>query len=93
MKTLNDLILLIAVITVNNEGKQVQYNITLDLQYKNLSLQMYSAEVSYDDVHVDGIDEMKISHKSIKTTEQIQEVYWTLYNECGARANPSFQEI
>jgi hypothetical protein len=93
MKTLNDLILLIAVITVNNEGKLLNYLISLDLRHNWLSLWEF-AETYTSENGVEVItDEKVLCSLKTDTIENIQQAYWTLYNACGERSNPSFQEI
>ena len=81
MRTLTDLIHIIAIIAENNPQYALEYQIVLDLQYDWLSL--------YTTMTVDGekeYKEEKFSHLAIKTEAQIQEAYWRLYNACGSRS-------
>jgi hypothetical protein len=81
MKTLNDLIELVSVITKNNENKLLEYCITLDMRMKAISL--------HSMIH-DGNEnehEAIFSYLSFRDTYLLQQAYWTLFNECGNRVN------
>jgi len=74
MKTLTDLLILIAQQTELNKGMLIQYKFDINTHYNWVS--MYS----YIEVGESPKLEQKFMNKSIKTSEQLQEVYWTIYN-------------
>ena len=81
MKTLNDLIELVAVITNNNKNKAVEYCIRLDTCYNYISL--------YRKIHDGNNNEAEeiFNHLSFRDIYLLQQAYWTLFNECGNRVN------
>ncbi len=87
MKTLNDLIELVGIITRNNDGKLIQFLVSLDIRYKRLSLISYADTIEYDedkDEYVTKVlrDEQIFNSLYFETTEGLQLAYWTLYNAC-----------
>ena len=73
MKTIADLFELILTETKLNEGKLVQYTFDVDTKYKCVSM--------YEDADIEGHEAKTIfSRTSIKTPEQLQLVYWTIFN-------------
>lgn len=72
MKTLADLFQLILAETSMNEGKAVEYLFDINTQYNWCS--MYQ--------RAQGIDEVRTIFSSLQfnTPEQLQLVYWTIYN-------------
>lgn len=77
MKTLNDIFSLIAEQTELNKNKMLKFTYSVDTRYFTVSAQT----LFYDEEKMEEkIFQEIISHKSIATPEQIQEAYWTLYN-------------
>ena len=73
MKTIADLFELILNETKLNEGKILQFTFDIDTKYKCVSM--------YQDADVKGHEDKTIlSRMSIKTPEELQLVYWTIYN-------------
>jgi len=76
MKTLTDLLLLIANETEMNKGKLCTYTFDFNTQYNWLSM--------YKDYGVNGLGsnpETVLSNMKIETIEQIQLAYWSIFNE------------
>ena len=77
MKTLNDIFSLIAEQTELNKNKMLKFTYSVDTRYFTVS----AYTLCYDEQEKEEkIFQEIMSHKSIATPEQIQEVYWTLYN-------------
>jgi len=77
MKTLNDIFALIIEQTELNKNKTLKFTYSVDTKYFWVSAQT----IYYDyEKKEEKIFQEIMSNKSIKTPEQIQEVYWTLYN-------------
>lgn len=75
MKTLTDLLLLIAAETTANENKLVKYLFKIDTQYNWVS--------AYQQTFVNEPDIKTIfSSLSIATPEELQLVYWSIYATC-----------
>ena len=78
MKTIADLFELILTETKLNEGKLVQYTFNVDTKYKCVSM--------YEDADIEGHEAKTIlSHTYIKTPEQLQLVYWIIFNNGRSR--------
>ena len=74
MKTLTDLLLLIANETEMNKGKMCVYTFDLNTKYNWLS--MYR-DHNLEDIAVETV----FSNMKIETIEQIQLAYWSIFNE------------
>ena len=73
MKTIADLFELILNETNANEGKLVKYTFNIDTRYNWVSM--------YEGADIKGYEQKQIiSMQSIETPEQLQQVYWTIYN-------------
>jgi len=84
MKTIKDLFELILAEEMLNENKLMQYKFSIDTRYNWICMDVYRPLYEIDD---DGIEqktlklyESVLSHASIETPEQLQQVYWTIYN-------------
>jgi len=77
MKTLNDIFALIIEQTELNKNKMLKYTYSVDTRYFWISANILTFD---EDEKRDVIFKEIMSMKSISTPEQIQEVYWTLYN-------------
>ena len=77
MKTLNDIFALIIEQTELNKNKMLKYTYSVDTRYFTISANILTFD---EQEKKDVIFKEIMSHKSIATPEQIQEVYWTLYN-------------
>jgi hypothetical protein len=80
MKTFKDLLELIATETELSNGKQMTMEFSIDTHYK---------WISFSQCHnLEGLGDTKIiKHESYKTEAQLQQIYWTIYN------NGRFQHI
>lgn len=72
MKTLADLFSLIAEQTNKNDGMGVKYVFDVNTRYNWVSM--------YELVPVLEKEKDVFSHLSIETPEQLQQVYWTIFN-------------
>lgn len=77
MKTLNDIFTLIAEQTELNKNKMLKFTYSVDTRYFTVSANTFIYDTEKKE---ETIFQEIMSHKSIATPEQIQEVYWTLYN-------------
>ena len=84
MKTIKDLFELILAEEMLNENLMMQYTFSIDTRYMWVSMDVYRPLYEIDD---DGCEKQTLklyesimSHESIKTPEQLQQVYWTIYN-------------
>ena len=74
MKNLKDLFDLVLKETELNNGKQCTYHFCIDTKYNWLSM--------YQCHNLDGIeDEIIMRSESFGTKEELQLVYWTIYNK------------
>lgn len=73
MKTIADLFELILNETNANDGKLVKYTFNIDTQYNWVSM--------WEAADIKGYEQKQIIQmQSIETPEQLQQVYWTIYN-------------
>ena len=85
MKTLKDLFELINRETELNEGKMLKITFSIDTQYNWCSMtKIYEYAECMGTKPEDQIEKV-FSNKSIKTPEELQEVYWTIYNSGRAK--------
>lgn len=73
MKTLKDLFELVLSITVANDGKAVQYFVSIDLQYNWVSLACKNNGAVV-------LEKYNFVNMPIDSPEELQEVYWKLFN-------------
>ena len=77
MKTLNEIFALIIEQTELNKNKMLKYTYLVDTRYFTISANILTFD---EQENKEVIFKEIMSYKSIKTPEEIQEVYWTLYN-------------
>jgi len=85
MKTLKDLFELINKETELNEGKMLQMTFSVDTQYNWCSMTKIYKFGECMEVKPEDKEEKVFSNKSIKKPEELQEVYWTIYNSGRAK--------
>jgi hypothetical protein len=81
MKTLKDLFELINKETELNENKLLKNYFSVDTRYKWVGMRQISEYGEILGQKPEDTEEVIFSHKSIKTPEELQEVYWTIYNK------------
>ena len=77
MKTLNDIFALIIEQTELNKDKMLKYTYSVDTRYFTISANILTFD---EQENKEVIFKEIMSYKSIAAPEEIQEVYWTLYN-------------
>ena len=77
MKTLKDILLLIADQEEKNKNKMLKYKFELNTRYNWLSL--YQIASKEGDIYGEEIRDI-FNSLSIATPEAIQQAYWTAYN-------------
>lgn len=80
MKTLKDLFELINKETELNEGKLMKNVFSVDTRYNWCSMYKVYEFGEVMGVKPDAKEEKVFSMKGFKTPEELQEVYWTIYN-------------
>lgn len=84
MKTIKDLFELILAEEMLNENKVTQYTFNINTRYNWVCMDVYRTAYEIDEngceEQVLKLYENVLSNASIKTPAELQQVYWTIYN-------------